>query len=339
MLFRSVLGSKISTFAAGGDTTRGVNSITKIRTDGDTPLVSTDLYDAKTSEGVAKDAEDTLKVSLYNIYSDTAYVPAGKRYNKPVANATTLVQALTATAGAVDAMALLEQSTATEANGVNAKSYDAYVAEVNEANNAIENLIGSLPEAVVNGANYDAIVGAFNDKIAANTATIPGTNDLVAGLYDTVSKKITISDQKPVATTIDGLKEAYTIDPTNTGYLTTAITNKLATTGDDITVKVKDQYGAVLTTALNYKISEIEENKDAYAENNFSVSGNDTPNVTVLGAERGDKFKLTLTQDNATASTIITVGADTSANIANNMNNYHTLVDRYLEPQRKAGLG
>ena len=338
--YYSVLGSKISTFETTGDTVRGNNVITKIRTDSTTPLVSTDLYDAKTSEGVSKDAEDTLKVSLYNIYSDTAYVPAGKTYNKLVANAATTVGGWDENTADTAVAALFEASTATTTNGANARSYDAYVAEVKAANDAIDSLVGSLPAAVVNGTHYNDIVAEFNAKKVANTATIPDTKLLVAGLYDTVSKKITISDQKSVATTIDGLKEAYTIDPTDTKYdPTTAITDKLATTGADITVKVKDQYGAVLTTALNYKISEVEENKDAYAENNFSVSGNDTPNVTVVGAERGDKFKLTLTQDNATASTIITVGADTNASIANNINNYHDLVDDYLEPQRLAGLG
>ena len=74
---------------------------------------------------------------------------------------------------------------------------------------------------------------------------------------------------------------------------------------------------------MTFKIAAIVENPDGYAENNFKVAGNDSGTISVSqGAERGDKFELTIKADDVTKVVKVTVGADKHANITNDVNNY-----------------
>ncbi len=318
--FYKVVGSKVTTAE-----TLGANKV-NATVDTATGLTIQDLYDRTSAKGVAKEATDTLKVTLYNIYggatngTNTTAISYYDMKATTAAASAALIDADTA-AGAAKAVTLvtIPAGTMTQAQVIA----------------AIETANGHLDAVVAADAGNHATAAAEITAMKTSTATI--TTDGFVVVYDTASKDITISDQKPVATKISGLKDSYTLSPDNTRITNAVIVTKVVT---EPKVKVLDQYGVAMTPNLSYRATDIVENANAYAANNFSTSGNDSGTLAIpSGAERGDTFTLVLTQDNATASTAITVGADEKANITGAVNNYETLVKNYLEPQRLAGLG
>ena len=70
---------------------------------------------------------------------------------------------------------------------------------------------------------------------------------------------------------------------------------------------------------------------------------NDTKDLTVIGAERGDKFVVTViaTKDGVTVSykVEVTVGADMNAKLTSDENTYLKELVPILEDQRKQVLG
>ena len=189
---------------------------------------------------------------------------------------------------------------------------------------------------------YDASTARYNRKDGADTVkvTVVDLADNNA-VIDTVSKAVTIGDATAVAAAINGA-ETLTGIPANTTINSPAIGSGLIGGSDyswGTKYYVEDQYGVALTGATaTYKVSAIVENADGYAENNFSVTGNDTATVTITGAERGDTFTLTMKSGGVSIDIPVTVTADDNANITDGTNNYQLLINNYLELQRQAGL-
>lgn len=302
-----------------------------------------DLYDKTTSKGVSKVAEDTLKVTIGQFYGNTTTAGTIKELNDTVANLTATVAGFDQAGGATMAdarakVAALLQDKTIAVGTLTATAHATIVAE----NADIETLKGSLVPATAGTslANYQA---AFDEVKTANTNVEPTLGGANGSVLDTVSTKVKISDQAPVATAIKGLKDAYTISPDKTDITITKIKEKLDIEAAiaDCTVYVVDQYGfgmANATAALKFKAAGIVENPDGYAENNFKTSNNDNTNMSITGAERGDTFSLVLTSGAATATTTMTVGADAKATIVGANNNYRDQLLPVLERQRKAGL-
>ncbi len=169
--------------------------------------------------------------------------------------------------------------------------------------------------------------------------------------YDTAKAPITYSDQAPVATDIKGLKDAYTFKTNDTKVIFYDADQGLLVAqkhgNNDGSLTVVDQYGVTLDDkALEFTISNAVEDKEGYAENNFAVDNNGTPNPTIKGAELGDTFDLVVSIAGTTIkkTTKVTIGADYLASIVNSTN-YYTKGDNgqkplkdTLEAQRKAGL-
>lgn len=190
---------------------------------------------------------------------------------------------------------------------------------------------------------------------AIGTRLVENTTDAAIGviLKDSVSKVITISDAEPVVTILNAPENKYT-KPTNTGLNALSILEEIEVenhgnlghlSGIGVCT-ILDQYGVSMYEALKnrvtYKFSSIEEIA-GYADNNFAVSGNDTPGASAIGAERGDTFVLTITVSdgkNTIAKDIkITVGADTNAKLTDGANEYVDILKKlYLEEQRKNTL-
>ena len=328
--FYKATGDKLSTATVATAAALGINTINHVISWADTDnatkkgLAVQDLYDKSSSMGLSKDAEDTIKASLYNIYGENKNTVV-INYNKLAAGA----DVENAADSAVGGNALVD---GTPEIAIGAKTLSEVNDILAEANSGLWSAYWTLTNAGKNDAAA-AVMAKIN-------ALMTGTDALAkfgVGVYDTTSIKVTISDQTPVATTITGLKDAFTIAPTDTEISKVVLQKKIGVT--DGTVKVVDQYGVAVATDLSYRGTNVVENTEGYAQNNFRIAGNDSADFSVPeGAERGDTFDLVLTQGKATATTKITVNADVNANIENATNNYLKLIEDKLEPQRLAGL-
>ena len=180
---------------------------------------------------------------------------------------------------------------------------------------------------------YDATTARYIRKDASDTIKVTILDlENEAKVIDSTSKTVALSDAKPKATTIEG-KASFTVTPDMAGITVTKIE------GDSGGYKVKDQYGVDFTATKTYRVTNIAENADAYAANSFKVAGNDSNDMSISGAERGDKFTLVIKADNAELTVEVTVGADVQSNIENATNNYlGKLIKEVLEELRKAGL-
>ena len=317
--FYKVVGSKVTTAE-----TLGANKV-NATVDTATGLTIQDLYDRTSAKGVAKEATDTLKVTLYNIYggatngTNTTAISYYDMKATTAAASAALIDADTA-AGAAKAVTLVTIPAGT-------MTQTQVIAAITTAN-------GHLDDVVTADASAHTTATAEITAMKTNTATI--TTDGFVVVYDTTSKDITISDQKPVATKISGLKDSYTLNPDNTKITNAVIVAKVVT---EPGVKVKDQYGVEIAEDITYRATEIVESEDGYAAHNFAVAGNDSTTMEVTkGAERGDTFTLLLKAGGAEASTAVTVGADAEAYIDEAGNKWIPLRNNYLEPQRLAGL-
>jgi len=181
---------------------------------------------------------------------------------------------------------------------------------------------------------YDATTARYIRKDASDTIKVTILDlDKGANVIDSTSKTVALSDAEPKATTIEG-KASFTVTPKEAVIDVDMI--ELYSGG----YKVKDQYGVDFTTATKtYRVTNIAENADAYAANSFKVAGNDSNDMSISGAERGDKFTLVIKADNAELTVEVTVGADVQSNIEDATNNYlDKLINEVLEDLRKAGL-
>ena len=106
--------------------------------------------------------------------------------------------------------------------------------------------------------------------------------------------------------------------------------NNVADDKNNIRVIVLDQYGAVYKKGGNFvevefAISDVKENTDEFAHvpNSFMVSGNNSKDAEITGAEIKDTFKLTATvvDTSVTASIPVTVTADSKAKISTKQSN------------------
>ena len=112
--------------------------------------------------------------------------------------------------------------------------------------------------------------------------------------------------------------------------------------GEDGDVYVVDQYGIYFSDELVFRITDVEESSEGYAENNFKVTNNDTDEIAVDGAERADTFTLVVSyalDQSISETTSVTVGADTMATIVNGYNTFKEELLPILEEQRQNGLG
>jgi len=181
---------------------------------------------------------------------------------------------------------------------------------------------------------YDATTARYIRKDASDTIKVTIVDlDNNEEVIDSTSKTVALSDAKPKATTIEG-KASFTVTPEEA-----VITVKKIEDGSG-GYKVKDQYGVDFTTATKtYRVTNIAENADAYAANSFKVAGNDSKDMEISGAERGDKFTLVIKADNAELTVEVTVGADVQSNIEDATNNYlDELIKDVLEKLRQDGL-
>ncbi len=211
---------------------------------------------------------------------------------------------------------------------------------------------------------YDVNSAQYTRKLAEDTLKVTvykasGSSIVVtnSNIVNTATKKVSISDATPYAAEICANDE-YTITPALTAFAGFGAPSSLLTLADQNAYKkafgsnaawvVKDQYGVAMNGAtFAYKITEVKENAERYAENNFKVTKNDTNDASVLGAECGDTFVLTISATaggaTVTKNIKITVGADTNANITGSANNYVTVLVNTpsigLEAQRTAALG
>jgi len=155
-------------------------------------------------------------------------------------------------------------------------------------------------------------------KDVVNKSKDKSGNDVV-DVVDVISKDVLASDEAPKMSTITG-PDAITYNPTN-GVIIIEVNNEDGKIlGEEF--KFKDQYGVDYAVTPTFKVSSIVENEEGYADNSFTVSGNDTKKVEIKGAERGDTFVLTIKAGNVTKVVNITVGADNNAKITKEGNVY-----------------
>ena len=340
--FYKVAGNKVTTTVEE----LGDNTIDKIvpyvKNDTDNGLSIQDLYDKSTAKGVSKLGEDTIKATIYNIYSadyEDAKLRTGKAitYNKLKKDAAETkadwTDATTASDATIDAVI-----------GTDTIAAGTLIEEAENKIKAANTAIGEFANTITTIAHADDIKVMVNQrKNNVNDLVDDAGTKAETTIFNTATTKVKLSDQKPVATTIDGLKASYTIAPTATEITNTILKSKIGVTGGNVVVK--DQYGVTMAGAkITYRASDLEEADSDYAENNFTVSSNDSENLSLEGAERANTFTLTLSSGAAEASTVVTVGADTLANITGDDNNYLDWLigngeDGLLEDQRLAGLG
>ncbi len=219
---------------------------------------------------------------------------------------------------------------------------------------------------------YDVNSAQLSRKLAEDTLKVTvykasGTAIEVtdSAIVNTATKKVAISDAAPAATTICA-GDAYTVTPNLTQILGLAQPGGLLS-HDDLKVygktysitnkwKVLDQYGVDISGSCSYayKITDVKENADRYADNNFTVEKNDTGDAVIRGAECGDTFLLTISASKGgtvTKGIKITVGGDNQAYVGTSVNGYtEYLVDKEnknpnrgkysgLEKQRTDALG
>lgn len=180
---------------------------------------------------------------------------------------------------------------------------------------------------------YDVKTANFLRKDASDTVKVKVMGETGETL-DTLSKGIKFSDENRAIDSVTA-KDAVTLAPSKT-----KITINLANVEEDIDLKAKDQYGDDFDlSGATFKVASVVANADGYAENNFKVSKNDSEEVEIEGAERGDTFTLTVTVGGKSVDVKVTVGADSESNITDGVNNYRdVLVKTVLEQQRKDGL-
>jgi len=168
---------------------------------------------------------------------------------------------------------------------------------------------------------YDITTARYTRKDAEDTISVTVFNShnkdehIDKNKLTVASKVVNISDAKPVLTTISG-KDKLTVNPDNTVITSFG------------SYKYKDQYGVDITPDLvRFRISDIVENADGYTLDNFRYEMNDTRDLKVIGAERGDKFVVTViaTKDGVTVSykVEVTVGADKNAKLTSDSGNIY----------------
>ena len=221
---------------------------------------------------------------------------------------------------------------------------------------SIQDLYDKTTSEGVSKIAKDTIQASIYDLYTAATATTGAITVTTTwnNVINTASLEVELSDQDSKATSFSNFKDAYTLNPTDTDLHTPAVftwttweSNGFKEVQKQKVVNVKDQYGVEFIVAAgnaNMSVSNVEENKNGYVENNFEFTNNGKPNLTVKGGERADTFTLTLEYQGATASSAITVGADTNAKIDQNGNDYlgdgvNTGLKTELERQRKQLLG
>ncbi len=319
--------------------TANKNQIIKAKNDGDTPVVPSDLYDKTSPVGAAKPGEANIKAQIKKIYSDESnYKTTAEIKYK---DAKILPSAVTA--NPADETGLVKEVT------INPNTVYA-------SKDALTNLITAANSRLTDLKNAQIAKGDANNVVAK--ITLNDVTDLVGKakltptgdgpVYDAATAKASFSDQAPKAAKIVGLAESYTLEPTTTNIAGFVAPLKITNAVVKGKVYVVDQYGVALkdaTTKMTFKVTDAAETKEGYADNNFKVSGNDTNAATINGAERGDTFTLVLTYGSISATTKVTVGADTNAKISSDAGNVYidTLIgtanSRGLEQQRIAGLG
>lgn len=180
---------------------------------------------------------------------------------------------------------------------------------------------------------YDVKTANFLRKDASDTVKVKVMGETGETL-DTLSKGIKFSDENRAIDSVTA-KDAVTLAPSKT-----KITINLANVEEDIDLKAKDQYGDDFDlSGATFKVASVVANADGYAENNFKVSKNDSEEVEIDGAERGDTFTLTVTVGGKSVDVKVTVGADSESYIQDGKNQYRDeLVKNVLEQQRKDGL-
>lgn len=180
---------------------------------------------------------------------------------------------------------------------------------------------------------YDVKTANFLRKDASDTVKVKVMGETGETL-DTLSKGIKFSDENRAIDSVTA-KDAVTLAPSKT-----KITINLANVEEDIDLKAKDQYGDDFDlSGATFKVASVVANADGYAENNFKVSKNDSEEVEIEGAERGDTFTLTVTVGGKSVDVKVTVGADSESYIQDGKNQYRDeLVKNVLEQQRKDGL-
>jgi hypothetical protein len=190
---------------------------------------------------------------------------------------------------------------------------------------------------------YDATTAKQLRKDASAILKVHVTGTIASGdtvVVDAVSTAVVLSDAAPVVSALAKAPAEATVKPTVTSissikYGVHATTGFGQVTIGSSTYTFVDQYGVgIAPKYVSLKVSAIEENKAGYTDNNFTVSGNDTQALNISGAERGDKFLLTITADGVVTTITVTVGADTNSNITNSTNNYLDKVVNQLETQR-----
>lgn len=197
---------------------------------------------------------------------------------------------------------------------------------------------------------YDANSAQFTRKLAEDTLKVTvykasGTAIIVTDscIVNTATKKVAISDAEPYAATICAA-DSYTIKPDLTTFSNTRLIDpsNLLEWADytayekDYYVntywKVLDQYGVEMDhTKIKYafKITDVKENADRYADNNFATDKNDTKDASIKGAECGDTFLLTISANDAKKEIKMTVGGDKQAYINDIENGYvEYLIDK-----------
>ena len=339
--------------AVGGKLTVGPNDAgTKalITSAANEVIKASELYDKTSAVGASKLGSETIKATIKKIYSDES-IGAEQDIALTVVKDgyAAAIEALANGAG-VDAIVAAAVEEDADAIPENTLLTDAYALAV-AANAGIDLAIAAIEEKGLD--NEDGAVEALGAAKAANLAKVTlGENDalpenfgvVVNGpVYDTASGEVKFSDQKPKAAEIVGVAESYTftphdteIDETTLGYITAELD-----IGEDATVYVIDQYGVFLSDDVIFRVTDVAESAEGYAENNFKVAGNDSADVVIEGAERQDTFTLIVSyadDENISTTTAITVGADELATIVNDDNSFRDELLDTLDTQRQAGL-
>ena len=246
----------------------------------------------------------------------------------------------------VDGGVALGNNVVSEASGPAIKWKDLYDATTAQftRKNTDDTLKVSVYEIFSNEQNGQETIGTV--------LTLGATPTTAAAIVkDTVSKKVVISDANPLPMFIN-LPESVTVCPVNTSLAAISVLKEIETNknhaglsyGHGIGVGActfEDQYGVYyygtdfIDKFVTYKVSQIVENPDGVAENNFSVTGNDTGNVYINGAERGDTFVLTITVFGMFSKDVtVVVGSDDYAYLNNTVNKYTDTLLPNLNLQR-----
>jgi len=320
-------------------------------------LTLQDLYDKTTPLGVAQLGSDKIQATVWDIY--------GERLDGDSDTVADVVDDTEITTlKAADDTDLTVPTTPTAADLT--EDIDWAAKTINEAITDIDARTAVLDGILDDSTAYETL-GSGNDVDLSTEAEAAATAEkaelaalktkleasIAVNTVDTASTTVSLSDQKPTATSFENFDDAYTWSPVGTEYgAGTTLYTYIDAALLDSELAVLDQYGidmGVTPDQIDKKASNIEENADGYVENNFTTTGNNTPDLTIVGAERGDTWTLTLSYDKLEQSSEITVGADAWATIVNADNKYLTAafdddgnqisgLQPKLENQRKAIL-